>query len=329
MFRKYILPLIAFAGISLAILVASRANKTLPPAPPVSAAPQPPYHAFVAGAGIIEASTENIAIGTQIAGIVSKIYVQIGSHVKQGDPLFTIDDRAQRALVAVKTAAVQVAEAQLAHAKYELDLGEGLTQKRVLSFQDRETRRNAAQTAEAQLAQTKAELESATTDLDRLTVCAPVDGQVLQLKTRVGEFAPTGVLAQPLILFGSVEPMNVRVNVDENDAWRVRSRADAIGYLRGNNHIKTPLRFVRFEPYVVPKLSLTGDSAERVDTRVLQVIYSFERGDLPIYVGQQMDVYIDATPAAAKEVSSTGSPNPAAHLPDSPGKKLISQNGMR
>lgn len=296
MFRKYILPAIAFVGILLAILVASRANKTLPPAAPVAAAPQPPYRAFVAGAGIIEANTENIAIGTQIAGIVSKIYVQIGNQVKAGDPLFTIDDRAQRALVATKAAGVKVAEAQYAHANYELGLGEGLTEKRVLSLEDRETRRSNVQTTEAQLVQAKADLESAKTDLERLTVCAPVDGQVMQLKIRPGEFAPTGVLTQPLILFGGTKPMNVRVNVDENDAWRVGSNADAIGYLRGNNQIRTPLSFVRFEPYVVPKLSLTGDTTERVDTRVLQVIYSFERGNLPIYVGQQMDVYIDASP---------------------------------
>ena len=98
---------------------------------------------------------------------------------------------------------------------------------------------------------------------------APVDGQVMQLKVHLGEFAPTGVLAQPLILFGGIEPMNVRVNVDENDAWRVRATADAIGFLRGNNQIRTPLRFVRFEPYVVPKVSLTGDSTERVDTQSL------------------------------------------------------------
>ncbi len=302
MFRKYFLPAIAFAGILLAILVASRANKTLPPATPVAPAPQPPYRAFVAGSGIIEANTENIAIGTHIAGIVSKIYVQIGSQVKAGDPLFTIDDRAQRALLATKAAGVKVAEAQLAHANYELGLGEGLTEKRVLSLEDRETRRSNAQTAEAQLAQVKADLESAKTDLERLTVRAPVDGQVMQLKVRPGEFAPTGVLAQPLILFGGTAPMNVRVNVDENDAWRVRTNADAIGYLRGNNQIRTPLRFVRFEPYVVPKTSLTGDATERVDTRVLQVIYSFERGTLPIYVGQQMDVYIDASPDNTGEV---------------------------
>jgi HlyD family secretion protein len=313
MFRKYILPIVAFLGVCLAILIAARANKTLPPAAPVSAAPLAPYRAFVAGSGIIEANTENIAIGTQIAGIISKIYVQIGGQVKTGDPLFTIDDRAQRALVATKAAAAKVAEAQFAHANYELGLGEGLTEKRVLSVEDRETRRSNAQTTEAQMAQAKADLESAKTDLERLTVCAPVDGEVLQLKTHLGEFAPTGVLTQPLILLGSVEPMNVRVNVDENDAWRVRANANAIGYLRGNNQIKVPLEFVRFEPYVVPKVSLTGDSTERVDTRVLQVVYSFERGNLPIYIGQQMDVYIDALLEQNRELSSIQSATLPTH----------------
>lgn len=294
MFRKYILPLLAVLGLGLGIFIAARANRTVPPAPPVAAAPQPPYRSFVAGAGIIEANTENIAIGTQIAGIVSKIYVQIGSQVKEGDPLFTIDDRAQRALIVSDTAAVTAAKAQMEQANYELKLGEGLVQKKVISLEDLETRRHAAQTAEAQAVQAEANLESARTDLDRLTVRAPLDGEVLQRKIHLGEFAPTGVLTQPLILFGSTEPMNVRVNVDENDAWRVRANAEAVGYLRGNSQMSAALRFVRFEPYVIPKVSLTGDSTERVDTRVLQVIYSFSRAGLPIYVGQQMDVYIDA-----------------------------------
>jgi hypothetical protein len=51
---------------------------------------------------------------------------------------------------------------------------------------------------------------------------------------------------------------------------------------------------VRIEPYILPKRSLTGDSGERVDTRVLQVIFQFERGDTPVYAGQQMDVFLNA-----------------------------------
>lgn len=313
MFRKYILPVIALVGILIGLLIASRANKTLPPAKPVSEAPQPPYRAFIAGAGITEANTENIAIGTQIAGIISKIYVQIGSHVKAGAPLFTIDDRAQRALIATDAAAVNATCAQMEQAKYELKLGNELIAKRVISDEDLETRRHAADTAEAQYLQAQANLEAAKTDLERLTVRAPVDGQVMQLKVRLEEYAPTGVLVQPLILFGSVEPMNVRVDVDEHDAWRVHPDAPAIGFLQGNNKISTTLHFVRFEPYVIPKISLTGAPTERVDTRVLQVIYSFEHDSLPIYVGQQMDVYIDATPEQNREISSFGTAPPSAH----------------
>lgn len=293
MFRKYILPLLALAGVGVGILAATRSARVTPAALPVSSAPQPPYRTFVAGAGIVEANTENIAIGTQLPGIVAKIYVQIGSSVKAGDLLFTIDDRAQRALVSSRQAAVQVADAQLADAKYELNAAEILAAQKITSIEERD--RFAVQKAEAQLAQARADLTSAETDLDRLTVRAPVDGQVLQLKVRLGEFAPTGVLAQPLILLGSVSPLHVRVDVDENDAWRVRLGASAVGFLRGNKEINTPLSFVRFEPYVVPKQSLTGDTTERVDTRVLQVIYSFERGDLPMFVGQQMDVFVDAS----------------------------------
>ena len=64
----------------------------------------------------------------------------------------------------------------------------------------------------------------------------------------------------------------------------------------GNSSLSTQLHFVRIEPFVVPKKSLTGESSERVDTRVLQVLYSFKRGSLPVYVGQQVDVFIEAPP---------------------------------
>jgi RND family efflux transporter MFP subunit len=308
MLRKYIIPLVAVAGVAFAVFTVVRGDKTPPSAPPVSEAAQSPYHASVAGSGIVEASTENISIGTQLPGVVSKIFVRIGSDVKAGDPLFKIDDRAQLAELNIRRAAVQVAEAQLADAKYHLTLAVALAPGTNISEKAYQTQRFAAQKAEAQLAQARAELGSSETNLERLTVRAPVASQVLQLKVHPGEFAPdaaTAVGQAPLILLGSVTPLHVRVDVDENDAWRVKAGATASGYLRGNKNIKVPLTFVRFEPYVVPKKSLTGDSTERVDTRVLQVIFSFERGDLPIFVGQQMDVFIDAPEASKMGARST------------------------
>jgi hypothetical protein len=66
----------------------------------------------------------------------------------------------------------------------------------------------------------------------------------------------------------------------------------AVASLKGHSELKIPLKFVRIEPYVVPKRSLTGDSLERVDTRVLQIVYAFDRPEFPVYVGQQVDVFI-------------------------------------
>ena len=121
-----------------------------------------------------------------------------------------------------------------------------------------------------------------------------MSGRVLQIKTRLGEFALSGTLSTPLMLLGDDTRLHVRVDIDENDAWRVRSGAPARAFVRGNPDLNTPLKFERFEPYVVPKVSLSGQSTERTDTRVLQALYSFDPETLPVYVGQQMDVFIEA-----------------------------------
>ena len=92
---------------------------------------------------------------------------------------------------------------------------------------------------------------------------------------------------------GDLDRLHLRVDIDENDAWRFKPETRAVASLRGNRDLKADLVFVRVEPYVTAKTSLTGSSTERVDTRVLQVIYSFDRSALPAYVGQQMDVFIE------------------------------------
>jgi hypothetical protein len=78
----------------------------------------------------------------------------------------------------------------------------------------------------------------------------------------------------------------------------VRPSTPTYGYVRGNTAQRLELQFVRFEPYVVPKQSLTGDTTERVDTRVLEVIYRIVDQNATVYPGQQMDVFTE-TPVAS------------------------------
>lgn len=313
MLTKYIIPAVAVFGIIFAVLFVRAGNKPIPASQPVALPAQAPFEASIAGAGIVEASTENIAVGAVVPGIVTEIFVKVGDHVTKGQPLFRIDDRDLQALLQVRQAASESASAKLAvenatlaDVQNQLEMYQNVSDSRAITKEDLDRRQFAVGTQKARVLGAQAEVKSAEaqvrqtqTDLDRLIVRAPVDADVLQVKIRRGEFAPTGVLATPLMLLGDVKTLHVRVDIDENDAWRVKAGAPARASLRGNRNLSTELRFVRTEPYVVPKRSLTGESTERVDTRVLQVLYSFPAEALPVYVGQQMDVFIEAQPMSS------------------------------
>jgi hypothetical protein len=82
--------------------------------------------------------------------------------------------------------------------------------------------------------------------------------------------------------------------VDERDIPRFQPGSKALAYRRGETSRGLELRFVRVEPLAIPKKSLTGDNTERIDTRVLQVIYAVEPNPDHLYVGQQLDVFVCA-----------------------------------
>ncbi|CAG0997291.1 Multidrug resistance protein MdtN [Phycisphaerales bacterium] len=148
--------------------------------------------------------------------------------------------------------------------------------------------------AESQLAQRRAEVDALTILLDRLTVRAPRDGVVLRRDIEEGEFASTDRRAPALIL-GDLEHLAVRAQVDEEDISLVTPSSKAVGRTRGAAPVEISLKLIRIEPYARPKRDLTGDNAERVDTRVIDVVFDVAQNPrLPIYPGQAVDVFIQA-----------------------------------
>jgi HlyD family secretion protein len=155
--------------------------------------------------------------------------------------------------------------------------------------------------AKAAIEMARAQVDQTKKDIERLLVTAPKDGVVLQVNVRTGEYVGTPP-SQALIVLGDInKKVHVRVDIDEHDIPRFKIGAPAKASVRGSPQEKYPMTFQRVEPYVIPKKSLTGDNTERVDTRVLQVIYELDTTGRPIYVGQQLDVFIDvaAVPAEA------------------------------
>jgi len=229
---------------------------------------------------------------------VREIRVNVGDPVKAGDILFVIDNREAQARLIEAEAQLTSAKAEEANRQSQYNIVASIKDTRAVSKDEKSQRYHALGVAKAAVEAAEAAMESARVNLELHSVVAPVDGVVMTRNLRVGEFAPAGTVAEPLMRLGNFNPMHIRVDIDENDAWRFKEGARAIAFVRGNPDIKVDLNFVRVEPYVRPKRSLTGESTERVDTRVLQIIYAFDPSGKPIYVGQQMDVYIEVASSA-------------------------------
>lgn len=344
-----ILPLVALGLLGFAgwYVWSTRPTENNPP-PPIAPA-RNPFADALAAAGIVEAQTENIAVGSATPGVVVEVLVKVGDQVTPGTPLFRLDDRELRGELEVKRAAVAQSRSELVRLEAEprpekipvlaatvdearalvvretdaLKRVEDTFARKVSTEQELIERREALAAAQAKLARTRAELDlleagswqydrdvakAALTraeaevakievELDRLIVRSLVTGRVLQVNVRPGEFVGTPA-NQPLVILGNTEKLHVRVDIDEYDIPRFQRGFPAVAVPRGSLQEKYPLEFVRVEPFVVPKKSLTGDTTERVDTRVLQVIYEFDpAGRPPLFVGQQVEVFIDTAAA--------------------------------
>lgn len=345
MLIRYGLPVLAALALAFTLVSTKRLGSTASAAEPPQTPPRAEFTSQLGAVGLVEASTENVAVSVPVAGLVTGVAVKAGERVRKGSVLFQLDDRDLRAELALRQANVEVARSRLAKleagtrpeelppakarveeaqalledAQVQLRSMEAVRDKRAIREEDLLRRRRGVESAQARLEQAQASLklleagtwrpdievaradveqaqkqvERVQADLTRLTVTAPMTGTILQCKVRAGEYAPAGVLAQPLILMGATEQLHVRADIDEKDAWRFEAGRAAVGSVRGNAGVRYPLTFVRVEPYVVPKKSLTGDATERVDTRVLQAIYALPK-EAKLYLGQQMDIAIES-----------------------------------
>ena len=311
MFKRlffWLLLITAIVGAVSAVRLVLAQRKTLPEAKLLAEPPRAPFASSIGARGLVESLDENVNISPALPALVAKVPVQVGDEVKTGDVLVEQDTREARAIIAAQeaeiaalTTQVKEAEVTLAEKRDMWTRVEKLIATKVASDEEKQKTLFAAQAAEAQLASMKARIASADAmlsrmkvQLDLLTIRAPRAGRILQVNTRAGEYADNKS-RDPLILLGQVEKLQLRADVDEDNASRVAANMTAVAYIKGRRDIKIPLTFVRIEPYILPKKSLTGESSERVDTRVLQIIYRFDRPEgASVYVGQQMDVFLDA-----------------------------------
>jgi multidrug efflux pump subunit AcrA (membrane-fusion protein) len=324
-FSRQILPLIALAGLILAVIFIVTGLPDRELTEPSDEPPRAPQElanaARVAGAGIVEPSSEVIDIGTAVSGLVTTVRVQPGEYVTRGQPLFQVDDRAIRARIqeaeaqiGEARAAIADAQAAVATAARQLELYRNVSDPAAVSRSEviraegeASAARTRLQAARARLESAQAARASATTELGRLVVRAPIAGEILAVDIRPGEYVSTMGGNASFIRMGETRPLHVRIDIDESEAARVALGRPATVAPRGASERQVKATFVRAEPQVVPKRSLTNSAAERVDVRVLQIIYalppSASANDALFRVGQQVDAYIPARRNGATSAS--------------------------
>lgn len=289
--NNWILPLVALVGLIFTLISvfnrpASLARK------PLTTPPSTIFKNTVAGIGVVEPQSEIINLGTELPGIVRIVHVKVGEQVRKGSPLFTLDERDIDAQIQNLKAVLESNKVQLHDAAEHFALVKNIGDSRAVAKDDFNQRKYASELASTRMGETESLLAQAKTTKERLTIKAPIDGEILFLNVRPGEFAPTGVLSDALISMGDTRILHVRVEIDQENASLIHPKSPAIGMKRGDTHKKIPLTFVRFEPSIKPKKNLAA-TGQRVDTRVLQIIYKLETLDRHPFVGEQMDVFIE------------------------------------
>ncbi|MFN0012588.1 MAG: HlyD family secretion protein [Phycisphaerales bacterium] len=164
--------------------------------------------------------------------------------------------------------------------------------------------------ASARLAAAEADIEAISIRIDRLTVRSPLDGLVLKRNVEPGQFAggvggvsgmggaagsgSGGSGGAAAMVVGDVSRLRVRARVDEEDAPLLRADAKATARVRGVAPEMLELKMVRIEPLAQPKMDLMGSTVERVDTRVVEVVFDVVGTPTsPVFPGQAVDVFID------------------------------------
>ncbi|WP_248795482.1 efflux RND transporter periplasmic adaptor subunit [Pseudomonas sp. MWU13-2105] len=284
---------LALLGVLAGLVAAYLLGRTPQTLPPAFAPASSPYDSAIYANGIIEseqAGGANIVIYPQVAGPVTQILVHEGQRVTRGLPLVTIDD-------AVPRANFELAQANLSTARDQYN-------KRLASYaiDAKSISKDTLDTARDNAVQAQAALKASAATLAQYAIKAPADGVVLTVNSTVGSYVSSqgayDVYTQgfnPLLVMSSEQDhLAVRCYVDEILIARLPApeHIQAQMLIHGTD-IKVPLEFVRVQPYVSPKIELSNQRQEKVDLRVLPVIFRFEKKDLPmVYPGQLVDVFI-------------------------------------
>jgi HlyD family secretion protein len=291
--RNRVLFGVSLIGFVAGLVAAHVAGIKKPAQAPAFKPAENPFPNGIYAEGVVEsvqASGSNVSVFPEVSAAVVEVLASEGETVRRGAPLVVLDGSVPRAQA-------ESARASLKNAQDALE-----KQEAAYALDPRSVSRDALDGARNAEAVARANAAAADALLAKYTLRAAADGVVMQVNAALNSYAsPQGVYDPytqgygPAVTLGTPQlDLHVRCFVDEILVNRLpppqRIRAELS--VRGAD-IKIPLQFVRVQPFVTPKIELSNNKLERVDVRVLPVIFRFAKpSNVNIYPGELVDVFI-------------------------------------
>jgi HlyD family secretion protein len=298
---------LACVGIFVGLISVYIYNEKIKPEPPLNVSYNP-YKKGIYATGIVESyqpSGSNVNIYAEVSGKVMAVFVKDGEVLKKGAPLLAIDDSVQKEIVAKDTAQVKYTLATLLNLQDQLEkIQKSYTlDPKSVSKNTLDSAINAVKIQKESVSVAKAQYKSDKALLDKYIITSPIDGMMLRVDIGVGDYvSPLGrydtytQAMLPVLEMGIVTPyLEVRCFLDEIlvPSLPNPTNLEATLFVRGENNKSVVLEFVRIQPYTIPKIELSNQRLERVDVRVLPILFRFKKPmNINIYPGQLVDVYI-------------------------------------
>ena len=165
--------------------------------------------------------TETVELRPRVSGYITDVHFEAGALVKEGEILFTIDQRAFETKLRAAKAEVARAGASATAAKREFDRVQELLAARAIAPEQAETRESTFLQSEATLESALAAQHSAEIELEHTQVAAPIAGRISRAITTKGNFVTAGSTLLTTIV--SIDPVYVYTDIDENSLLRLQA----------------------------------------------------------------------------------------------------------
>jgi HlyD family secretion protein len=178
---------------------------------------------LVTATGTVNA-VKTVLVGTQVSGVISKIFVDYNDVVKAGQVIAILDTRSLQVSLDEAKANLSKAQVQLDQIKATYDRNEVLYEKGLISKNDFDLQLANYKTAENTVQAAEGELSKARINLNLATIVAPISGIVISRNVDVGQTVAASFTTPTLFTIANdLKKMQLQANVDEADIGQIKN----------------------------------------------------------------------------------------------------------